>query len=193
MVRERGDKQAADRLAAAVVPGLDGVRPPSQGVEKPGCRLPIFVAQHRRQVQRVTGAMSPGLSGRQLRVPPDLRLEANVHLADIVKGRGRARAAPRLRRRGCLGLRSAPIVVGWLAVPAAPRSMRRHQPDDARAGVCAGGPAGPISPSGPACRLERSQNMPSWTLTLRASLVPLRLRQLLRRLGILKDTERQAN
>ena len=93
VVRKRGDEQRAHRLAAAVVPGVDGLPPPVELVEEPAGGLAVLVGQHRRELPVVAGVARPA-PARVVVGGPHPRLEADVDLADVVH-RGEQRQARR--------------------------------------------------------------------------------------------------
>ena len=105
-----------------------GVPPPAQCVEEPVRCLPVGVPKHRRQVLGVAGAMRQAPARRGIDVSPDLSLEANVCLADIVQGgkegETRRRCVIQIIPSTC---GSQPTPDGRLA-PAVPLSRRPRPP-----------------------------------------------------------------
>ena len=93
VVRKRGDEQRAHHLAAAVVPGVDGLPPPVELVEEPAGGLAVLVGQHGRELPVVAGVARPA-PARVVAAGPHPRLEAYVDLADVVH-RGEQRQARR--------------------------------------------------------------------------------------------------
>ena len=96
VMRQRRHQQPANRFPTAVVPRLCGVPPPTQSFKEPLCRGTVVVGEHRRQVHGVASSARRPLVGWPVRRYPDLGLEPDVDLADVMQ-RGE-HAEPRRRR-----------------------------------------------------------------------------------------------
>ena len=86
VVRQRGDEQGADRLAATVVPGLRGIPPPVQAAEELLRCVGVLAQHHRGQFVVVPGPARSALPGGKVLVAPDAGLEADVDLSYVVQG-----------------------------------------------------------------------------------------------------------
>ena len=86
VVRQRGDEQGADGLAATVVPGLRSIPPPVQAAEELLRGVVVLAQHHRGQFVVVAGPARSALPGEKVLVAPDAGLEADVDLAYVVQG-----------------------------------------------------------------------------------------------------------